>query len=414
MVTASPYGEADLLFSAQFGSGSEFTMKIGATLALSEVSLTDTVRDVQVAANLVLVGGLALLNDVLAGKQSPLVERIIFGDCPSQLGAEFHRRLPKEIWQIPRFYRTDNTSLGRIAEIQCPGSMWGECDALQSIANNTSNGIYGIRLAEAVAGDIQECTGTQPLVLHLMDNASAPLGVRYFIGRTRPRCRYFGIDRGLASHECNFIRSHSVYGLFAENLFATRLHKAIRGELWFDLPPLLIFDQKSLLGFPFMEETRNYFPDIVRRVANFTTIVTGDRLTLEDGCMTDIDAFAKRPPRERPYYLKYAGTDTNLNWGSRGVYRLSNDTSTKCLERLQAASSDATRGRFWLLQRADHEQRSASWFERDGSVQTDNLHMGYRHFFSPKGTIATMYLGRHHFKVHGQDDTVAGLVAPSP
>ncbi len=51
----------------------------------------------------------------------------LMNDTPESLGIQYHRRLEERHYTLPMFFRTDEASLGRIVEIQCPGSLW--CNA---------------------------------------------------------------------------------------------------------------------------------------------------------------------------------------------------------------------------------------------------------------------------------------------
>src|SRR5947209_19365895 len=62
----------------------------------------------------------------LAGDLPPEVLQVILNDAPLHVRAEYHRALADTHWTVPAFFRTDEAAPGRIMEIQCPGSLWGE------------------------------------------------------------------------------------------------------------------------------------------------------------------------------------------------------------------------------------------------------------------------------------------------
>ena len=68
---------------------------------------------------------------VLDGELSPLVRRLLLSDVPDGYGVDFHRSLPSEAFTTPLF-RTDESKSGKIFELQCPGSGWGDLELLRS------------------------------------------------------------------------------------------------------------------------------------------------------------------------------------------------------------------------------------------------------------------------------------------
>ena len=85
-----------------------------------------------------------------------------------------------------------------------------------------------------------------PTVLHLLDNASITTSMRYLMAKSQPPSRYWGYG-SVRNGDCGLNRSHSVFGLVAENLFRERLRQVAKGTASFDLPPIIVFDQKMPL-----------------------------------------------------------------------------------------------------------------------------------------------------------------------
>ena len=356
---------------------------------------------------------MTIFHAVVHGKSSPALAQLLFNDVPESYGSEFHRNLPVEVWTVPQFFRTDESMSGRILEVQCPGSGWGD---LQLLANTyskyfSSEALNQYQPSQWVAEEIvQLCGDQQPRILHLLDNSSNPSSMRYLIATTQPPLRYWGYEKTVRNSGCNFVRSHSFFGLVAENLFRERVQDAIKGLTRFDLPPLLVFDQKIPLCLPFLDETRSQFTDDVRDIIAYSYPVFGNGFRDIDGAWVSIRDFIERPPAMRRYFLKYAGSDVSINWGSRSVFRL-NDRKAASL--LSAAAEDAKRGRFWLIQPELSDKESVTYFSKDNGDETQStLTTKWSCFYGPTRLIGIRTMHRHHYKVHGQDDTVLGLAVP--
>lgn len=352
---------------------------------------------------------IAVLRDALDGELAPVVLDFLLGDSLPHAGREHHNQLLRECPSTPVFFRTDDPVAGRACEIQCPGSTWGEYALLEDFYG--SQDLYDReRISERFASDLDDVLkGRSPVVHHLLDNSSMPGTMVYFLQQSRPHVRYAGYDRGVMPRDCNFVRSHSVYGLMAENHFSERLSAASRGELVFDLPPNLLFDSKAPLALPFWSQTRHYFTEQDRLLICRAVPVLPDGIEIEEGHQITIDDFAALPRSQRRYYLKYAGADVALNWGSRAVYRLSNDGHTACRTRLRQAVDDFTKGRPWVVQAEEASKEVVTYFPREGGVRSERKHVGLRAFHGPSGLLGLMTLYRDHYKVHGQDDTIAAI-----
>jgi hypothetical protein len=179
----------------------------------------------------------------------------------------------------------------------------------------------------------------------------------------------------------------------------------------FDLPPILVFDQKAPLCLPFLDETKDRFSDAVRAAITYSYPVTEHGFRDVDGEWIEIETFLKRKPAGRRYFLKYGGCDVGINWGSRGVYRL---TDSGASDRLRAAACDSRRGRFWLIQPEISEKEDVTYFDRaSGTEVQERLTAKYSSFYGPTKLIGVRSMHRKHYKVHGQRDTVLGLALPA-
>ena len=352
---------------------------------------------------------LDVLDDALCGKTSPTVLKLLLGDAPPHISVDFHKMIMAKYRKIPLYFRTDDPGHGPSCEFQCPGSLWGEYALLEDVYSG--RGCYGqSSIATRFVDSLLDLLDDEDLTVHhLFDNASLPSGVLYFIQRTRPRLRYFGFDKGVKAIDCRLVRSHSVYGLVAENYFKERLERAARGEIHFDLPPNLLFDAKGLLALPFWNETAGYFSDDARQELCRTIPVLSDGIENEDGREISIDQFSALPKNKRRFYLKYAGSDVSINWGSRAVFRLCNDSEKACRARLRFALEDFARGRPWILQEEANVKEDVTYMLRDSSTKTEMKHLNMKGFYGPHGLLGLMILYRKHFKVHGQPDTVATI-----
>jgi len=355
-----------------------------------------------------------IFREVVEGRASQTLSNLLLNDVPEGLGAKFHQRLPAEAWTIPLFFRTDESKNGQILEIQCPGSGWGDLELLAAAYRTVVGAAHldNFRPAAAVADEIvTQCGKPSPCVLHLLDNSSNPASMRYLMAATQPPLRYWGYDRGVRNGKCDFIRSHSFFGLVAENLFLERLKDVAHGTVRFDLPPVLAFDQKLPLCLPFFEETRDRFSDAIRDMLAYSYPVLENGFRDTDGAWVDIEAFSARPANRRRYFLKYAGCDVSINWGSRSVFRLDD---RKGVELLKSAAADAGRNRFWMIQPEVSEKETVSYFSRDSiDIVSQKLTAKYSCFYGPTSLIGIRTMHRAHYKVHGQPDTVIGLLVPS-
>lgn len=336
----------------------------------------------------------------------------LINETPQSFAADYHKRLDDRHFVKPVFFRTDEMIIGKIAEIQCPGSLWGELELVHNFYKGAGYSTSGFSPADVFSGQLATFLGQQPIIQYLIDNASAPVGVRYFIQQTRPKLLYWGIDKYIKALDCNFVRTHSFYSLCGENYFLTRLENNPQ-SFKYDFPPYVLFDQKATLVLPFWEKTRSFFSDRVRNLIIYSTPMLNENITLENGDKVSLETFSKFPRSRRRYYLKYAGSDVSINWGSKAVYRLSNYGYEQCLKLLQSCLFEHKKGKIWLLQKEYKEKKEVSYWERGGQLAKDNFNCKYSSFYGPFGLIGIVGSYRKHFKVHGQPETVIDLFLPT-
>lgn len=330
----------------------------------------------------------------------PVVGQLLFSGSPPGYGQEFHRSIGTTAFDIPQTFRTDEDADGKILEIQAPGSFWGESLLLSDYFDRTMN--TSASSLQSFCQGIRAYTGNpDPVVLHLTDAASSQAGVRYFINRTRLEgLRYYGWDPEVKVGSVDHVRAHSFQSLTNENLFAQRLAERREGKRGlFDLPVNIIFDTKVLLPLPFWRHTREFFDAEHRDALAFTAFLEPDGVVeLLNGELVQRSELAALPPRERGYFLKYAGGDLSRNWGSRAVFRL-RTRGQDWRRRLDDAWSAASAGEAWVIQT---ESRAAS----KGLTENEE-HEKHSWFCAYQRLVGGVLMTRPHFKVHGGPETSA-------
>lgn len=376
---------------------------------------------------------LHLLRSALDGNDKELLKWLI-NDTPESMGETYLRKLPDAFWEAPVFFRTDESALGKILEIQCPGSSWGELELLYNFYKKAGFEIHIDQPAQAFTDQLVKYLnldkGKSPLVYYLTDNASIPIGVRYFISQTRmttPPIKYWGIDKypsieiidehgkcvkQLKAIDSDFVRTHYYLELFGECDFNRRIFFDKR-ENCYDLPPMSLFDQKAILALPFWDKTKQYFSQDIRDILAYTAPLIDDNIRLESGEKMTIDEFAALPQSQRKYYLKYAGTDGSVNWGSRSVTSIEKIGRDKLAELLKEKVLDyKNNSRPWVLQtESKGEKESVSYYDKSGRItMEENQNTKYSYFHGPYGVLGGVISYRKNNLVHGQPDTIIRLI----
>lgn len=344
------------------------------------------------------------------------IRDLILNEVNSEFGLTYHQELYKQGIDQPYFFRTDESIPGKITEIQSPGSGWGTLQALQTSIQYLQKfmpfnirSFNSIHIAENVSETIKELTHNNPLVFHQIDESSVMLDTNYFISTTRKHgLKYLGHDVEVTLKNTNFIRTHSFLEQATGSTFLEFLNRFHNNELLFDIFPSILFFQKISLIFPFWKNTKHLYSDAIRNIFPFTSLVA-DNLQLEDGTQITIEKFCDRKPHERDYYLKYAGIDGTINWGSKAVYHLGKTDWKKCKILLQAALEGYHNKHYWILQKAHHrKERVIS--AKDGALNSQESYAKWSGFYGPKGFMGGYIMTRGFYKVHGQNDTVCRLL----
>jgi hypothetical protein len=298
---------------------------------------------------------LALFKASLNHECDPEIARMVVGELPEEWGIGYHQQLTDLQRRTPVFFRTDEVSPGKLSEIQCSGSGWGLAEQLRQLYCDNAS-VFGSpryfsdSLSAGFTRALKNYLGTEPCIHHLVDNASRPHGIRYFIQCARQQgAKYFSYDRGVSPSDCNFIRSHDFVTLPHHNFFDDRMERCNQGNVCFDLPPSNLFDGKIILAWPFLEKTRHWYSDDVRRLFPYTNIIAPEGIELEGGEHISIEDFCRIPQRRREFYIKYAGTDIGINWGSKSVFLASTFSQVKCRELMETITEDHQHRRHWVV-----------------------------------------------------------------
>jgi hypothetical protein len=359
---------------------------------------------------------LDLFHASLKGDAHPEIAELTLNELPEHFGREFHENLLSAKKSLPLFFRTDEVIPGKISEIQCPGSAWGLYEQVYQLLNSFESELgksrlFNTGLALNFTSALKSHLQSQPVVHHLIDNASIPAGIRFFIQATRKRgLKYFGYSKGITPYDCNFIRAHAFHGLFSDNFFKTRLNASFKGELSYDLPPNILFDEKIPLIFPFWEKTRRFYSREIREMFPFTELIRPDGFRLEDDSRITPEKFIDLPRKNRDYYIKYAGSDLALNWGSKGVFYAASLSKTKAKEIFDLIEKDYARKKYWIIQKGYARSEEATALTRENELSAVQCSSKYSGFYGPNGLMGILVMQRPFYKVHGSKNTIVSIV----
>lgn len=344
------------------------------------------------------------------------IRELILNEVNAEFALEYHKKIYEKEVNPPLFFRTDEGVPGKITEIQSPGSGWGTLQVLQTsipymqkFADFPIRGFNKKTVAESLSEIILELTHNNPLVFYQIDESSVMLDTNYFISATRKYgLKYLGHDHEVSLKNANFIRTHAFMEEVTNSTFYDFLKKYNNEELIFDIFPSILFFQKISLMFPFWNKTKHLYTDEIRQIFPFTSQVT-ENLTLENGNQLSIENFSKLEPHRRGYYLKYAGANGVINWGSKAVYHLGKTDWKKCKVLLQNASDGYKNKHYWILQK-DHHRKEEVEAVVDNVLESKDEYGKWSGFYGPKGFMGGYVMYRGFYKVHGQDDTVCKLL----
>lgn len=337
------------------------------------------------------------------------LQRLFFSEAPAGMDVNYHQSLPDACWNPPILFRTDQSLSGKIYEIQAPGSGWGDLYLYASCLAKKGFSIPEeyFAFSHAYINNIRFATGKEePKVYYMIDAASVPYSIRYMQAITRYDIKYWGLSSEVKMNSVDCVIGHSVISLTTSNYFQSYLQKAAEGSLVFAVPPNIIYDEKAIYVLPFHRKTKQYFDDSIRDMFPFTSVLENGGFYDETDKFVTIDEFCNKAKRSRKYYLKYGGPDTNRNWGSKTVHRLS---GSDCRERLEEACKLAAKGEIWLIQKDVSKEIPEALSPDLANIVAEKNTIKLSGFYGLQCMFGVKVMARHHFKVHGQKDTFVGL-----
>ena len=359
---------------------------------------------------------LDLFEASLKGDADPEIAELTLNELPGHFARGFHENLLSGKKSLPLFFRTDEVIPGKISEIQCPGSLWGLYEQVYQLLENFASELgksrlFNSGLAENFTNTLKDYLPRHPVIHHLIDNASIPAGIKFFIQATRKRgLQYFGYSKGITSYDCNFIRAHAFHGLLSDNFFKNRLSAYFKDELFYDLPPNILFDEKIPLIFPFWEKTRQFYSREIREMFPFTELIRPEGFRLEDDSRITPEEFINLPRKNRDYYIKYAGSDLAINWGSKGVFYAGSLSKTKAKEIFDLIQKDYAHQKYWIIQKGYARSEEARALTRENELKTVQCSSKYSGFYGPNGLMGILVMQRPFYKVHGSENTIVSIV----
>ena len=162
---------------------------------------------------------LELFTSSLRGLVTPAIAELFLQEIPAHL-VSYHREIVSSApVNTPVFFRTDEATLGKIVEVQSPGSLWGTYEQLQDYYRAHCFPL-GSDLSEKWARALAAEIGKPPIIHHFFNLFWA--SESYFAQKARRFVRYYGYDKGVRPLDCNFVRGHHYLILVDEALFARR------------------------------------------------------------------------------------------------------------------------------------------------------------------------------------------------
>ena len=188
----------------------KYEMGFEMLLAAKPYLISSTARD-QFDKRLLLIRSfqktaLKLFRAALYDEMDPTVLHWLINEIPENHGLAYHRSFGDRHFTLTVFFRTDEVRPGKIVEINCPAAGWGE---LQFVFEHMPRMGYcsgGASPVDQFTAQLTALLQGPPIVHPFLDRATSPGNWRFFIYKTRPRVRYWGIDRGVRADDCDFIR----------------------------------------------------------------------------------------------------------------------------------------------------------------------------------------------------------------
>ncbi|WP_433337490.1 hypothetical protein [Spirillospora sp. CA-294931] len=358
-----------------------------------------------------------LLLASVRGEADPAIADTLLRGQPPCRGRDFHLKLTERQLAPPMFFRTDEAGPGSIVELQSPGCGWEMAEQVRDVYRRFPEHFGApsrpsASLSERVAAQMRGSLGAEPVVHHLVNNASRPHGVHYFVQRLREHgVRHFGWDRDVVGwRDCTLVRAHEFYDLRYNGFFDQWMDACDQGALRFDHPPTPLYDAKVVMAWPFWDRTRDYYPDESRALFPYTAIITPDGFPLADGEWAGLDEYCAMGAGKRSYYFKFGSAHPTLNWGSRAVYHSGSLSAAACRRMFDRILADHAEGHHWVVQRACRHVDPVTALTRRGEEISMTAHTKLSGYYGPEGLIAVMVMHERSRKVHGSVDTALSIV----
>jgi hypothetical protein len=161
------------------------------------------------------------------------------------------------------------------------------------------------------------------------------------------------------------------------------------------------------MAWPFWSKTSSYFTDAERALFPFTTCVEEDGMEWEDGSKITIEQFINIPNRQRNFFVKYAGTDVAVNWGSKSVFSAQSMSKNKITAHMKSVIQEVNAGRPWIIQKAILKKTMIkAHCPKSDNIESYKSYPKLSSFYGPTGHLGLLAMYRNAHKVHGSEDAI--------
>lgn len=338
---------------------------------------------------------------------------LIEGDIPEEV-VQFHRRVHLSgVVKEPLFARPDMSAIGSTVEVQIPGSGWGYQTAIHKTVVENSSWIGSVK---AFGQAIKKVTGSlNSPSAYILYNQPFFREVQYFC----QCCNQAGMDvriffQSLPSpNEVKFLRRPPLQDLLTYTGGNDLLEAYLKGKLFIEPGPSLLFDQKLAIVFPFHPILREFYPDSIRKLFPETYLVMRENPPVFDNQSLSWDGLCDLSRQKRQFILKYAGAKKGLRAGGKAVYNLSDCNQKEVRELITRALEDWDKHRSpWLIQKRVKQKYPITFLNHNvGQLEQAPCYPLFRPMYSflpnePSQIVALTALFRKEWKIHGSSDAV--------
>src|SRR5262245_30769171 len=135
-----------------------------------------------------------LFSASLKGLVTPVIAGLFLREVPPYLASYHHDIVSSAPINTPMFFRTDEAVLGKIVEVQSPGSLWGTYEQLQDYYRAHGFSL-SLDLSEKWAAALAMEISKPPIIHHFFNLFWA--SESYFAQKARRFVRYYGYDKGV-------------------------------------------------------------------------------------------------------------------------------------------------------------------------------------------------------------------------